>query len=71
MKDRLAVVTVHTGGETLGQEEGGRVLQETGPHAGWQLLQEERSEFAPDRGQALLSWTVVPCGIQKYFNFKL
>ena len=65
MEDRLAVVAVHPGGQTLGQEEGGRVLQETGPHAGWQLLQEERSQLAPDSGQTLLCWTVIPGGIQK------
>ena len=60
MKDRLAVVAVHPGGQTLGQEEGGRVLQQTGPHTGRELLQEERSELAPDSGETLLGWTVIP-----------
>ena len=59
MEDRLAVVAVHPGGQTLRQEEGGRVLQETGPHTGRQLLQEEGSELTPDRGQALLGGTVI------------
>ena len=60
MKDRLPVVAVHPSRQALGQEEGGRVLQEAGPHTGRQLLQEERSQLAPDSGQALLGWTVVP-----------
>ena len=59
MEDRLAVVAVHPGGQTLRQEEGGRVLQETGPHTGRQLLQEEGSELTPDGGQALLGGTVI------------
>ena len=59
MKDRLPVVAVHPGGQTLGQQEGGRILQQAGPHTGRQLLQEERSQLAPDSGQALLGWTVV------------
>ena len=64
VEDRLAVVAVHTSGQTLGQEEGGRVLEQTGPHAGRELLQEERSQLAPDSGETLLGWTVIPHRIQ-------
>ena len=60
MQDRLPIVAVHPRGEALGEEEGGGVLEETGPHTGGELLQEERSELAPDGGETLLGWTVVP-----------
>ena len=57
VEDGLAVVAVHPGGQTLRQEEGGRVLQETGPHTGRQLLQEERPQLAPEVEIKLKTYT--------------
>ena len=71
MEDRLAVVAVHPGGQTLSQEEGGRVLQQTGPHTGRELLQEERSQFAPDCCETLLRWTVIPAPYNSISTLKI
>ena len=66
MEDRLAVVAVHPSSEALSEKEGGGVLEQAGPHTGRELLQEERSQFAPDCCETLLRWTVIPASVLQF-----
>ena len=73
MEDRFSIVTVDPSSERFLKEEVGGVFQEGGADAGRQLLQEEGSQFASHRGEALLRRRVI-AGVHqsetaKYHNF--